>query len=242
MCSDDKGKKSEPPIIINGKILRQFIKMLEVTVGVFLRFADVIDAFCGLIVAILEGLTKRVGEFFDLEVRSIGNTLMFSIATKNGHGPDYMEATRDYQRVMKRYLVSDPSPLHKKIPKELMAAVNEALIDAHTTYVNFENIPSMPNAERACGANRRAMMLLFLVRFEYRSFIDAEVIQEFQADIVRTIEENDKLKEGMSPDSLDAILLDQYSDSEKLRLDILDALRNDDTRKARQAMKAALPE
>ncbi|NQT02198.1 MAG: hypothetical protein HQ580_09255 [Planctomycetes bacterium] len=126
------------------------------------------------------------------------------------------------------------------LPEYLIRDVEETLRRSHEAVDEFEKNSNFKNAEGACRANRRAIALVYLVRFGYQNLIDQDRIKQFRNNIERTIYYNVILQKAVS--DKERYLLRRYSKSEYRRLMIVEAILDNDMLKARRLLIEAIEE
>lgn len=124
--------------------------------------------------------------------------------------------------------------------KSILEDVNDALTEAQKAVTKYEKDRNLANAELTCRANRRAITLVYPIRYSYENFITRDRLKQFRHDIDRTIYYNNMLSKTASTE--DNKLLTHYSTSELRRLKIIQAILDEDMETARTLLKTAIEE
>lgn len=127
------------------------------------------------------------------------------------------------------------------LSEELLGAINEALNKSHEDVNKYEQTQTVDNAETACRANRRAIALLYLARFDYRNFDDKK-LKQLRQDVDRTIYYNGVLERSASTSPKNRNLLRMYSKSEHRRLQIIQAILDSNMLEAKRLLETAIEE
>lgn len=127
------------------------------------------------------------------------------------------------------------------LPEELLNDAKLALDDSRKCVKTYGNNLTTSNAKQACGKNRIAIALAYLVRCAYQDLnsLDDE-LKQFRGDINRTIYYNDVLRGNKEISKKNKELLDNYSNSERRRLNVLQAIIDKDTHKAYKLLRETI--
>jgi hypothetical protein len=129
------------------------------------------------------------------------------------------------------------------VSKETLTAIESSLKESSENVQIYAADPNVTKAETACMANRKAIVYLYLARFGYQQIVNEEELRTFRTDINRTIYYNRILQEqGADKDRSDYCRLDKYSDSERRRLRLLQAIIDNDIQQAQVLLQIALIE
>lgn len=132
------------------------------------------------------------------------------------------------------------------MPEELQVAIKESLRESHEKAEIFTNDPNMANSEAAYQANRKAIVYLYLARSGYQEIVSQEELRTFRTDLNRTIYYNrflrqtDAVKIGEGVEGSDYWRLGRYSNSEILRLRLLQAIIDNDMQQAQVLLQMAV--
>lgn len=126
---------------------------------------------------------------------------------------------------------------YRKVPENLVIEIERALAKSQETVEKFKREPSLKNAVIACEDNRKTMLLLFLWRSGYH---DWARIKSFRYNVQQARDcFKTKAYEMVSDDRSKQWLL-QYTDSEQRRMQILDAMLDNDMDTARELLWDAI--
>lgn len=128
------------------------------------------------------------------------------------------------------------------VSEELLKELKEALDKSREEVDLYNKDPNVHNAEKTCRANRRAIGLVYLVRFGYQNFIQKETVEQFQKDINMTISCNNELQRSDDVTAEDKQSLRKYTKSEHRRIGILQAIKANDMYTARKLLRTAVEE
>lgn len=141
----------------------------------------------------------------------------------------------------------------KEIPAGLREDVDKVLKESHDkveAYISgINNIAlkkSVENSGLACHENRKAASLSFLASYMYEDFfVNKKMLTRFKEDIDQTISYNNVLCESLSSsedkdNEADINCLGLYTQSELRRLDLVQAIIDDDMQKAQELLLAAM--
>ncbi|MHC4752073.1 MAG: hypothetical protein ACYTFW_19650 [Planctomycetota bacterium] len=132
------------------------------------------------------------------------------------------------------------------ISEEIQKALKESLKEAHSALEEYAKDKTVASAEKSCMANRKSIVYLYLTRFGHQQIIDREKLKRFRTDLNRTINYNqllqqtDSVKNGKGKKDSDYDLLDKYSDSEKRRLRLLQAIMINDIQQAQLLLQEGI--
>jgi len=141
---------------------------------------------------------------------------------------------------------------HEDLPEGLLEDAKRALDESKESVRKYGDDPNVTNAEKACRKNRKAIALAYLVRCAYQHFNSLDdKLRQFRGDINRTIYYNDLLRknnaDALKDDRIlgnikkelekDNELLEKYTNSERRRLEIVDAILDKDNRKAESLLR-----
>ena len=127
---------------------------------------------------------------------------------------------------------------HEDLPEELLNDAKSALDNSREYVEIYGNNLTMPNAQEACRKNRTAITLAYLVRCAYQDFSSLEdELKQFRGDINRTIYYNDVLREKKETSKENKKLLQDYSNSELRRLEIVDTILDKDNHRAYKLLR-----
>lgn len=125
---------------------------------------------------------------------------------------------------------------YERIPEELVRDLDKALAESETRVKELEENLTVENALAACQANRRTMLLLFLARMGYGS---QEKINQFLSITEKTLDCKSKLAEKIEDPEVKQTVL-TWRDGEERRVDILNAMLDNDMEKVRNLLKEAI--
>lgn len=130
------------------------------------------------------------------------------------------------------------------VSKEMQTTIRKLLDEAHKKTQAYINDLNMVNSEIAYRANRKVIVYLYLVRFEwFRLEIDAwKEFRNFRGDINRTIYWNRLLMKRSGITEKERLRLTKCSANELRHLRLLHAIINDDMREAHIWLKIAIKE
>ena len=134
------------------------------------------------------------------------------------------------------------------ISEELKNAIKDSLRESQEKVEIYANDPNVDNSEDACWANRKVIVYLYLARFGYQQVVSQEELRTFRTDMNRCIYYNrllqrtDAVKVGKGVKGSDHWRLGKYSDSEVRRLQLLQAIMDDDIQQAQILLLIAVIE
>ncbi len=135
--------------------------------------------------------------------------------------------------------VSSTALRFRSVGIELLSAINEAIELSHEAVVEYGKALNMPNAQKTCRKNRKTITLIFFGRSAYLSEVNKCVLRGVLEDVTQIIAYNEKLQKTLKSER-DRSLLTKYSDSEKRRVKILQAILENDVIKARKILRKAI--
>lgn len=130
------------------------------------------------------------------------------------------------------------------VSKEMQTTIRKLLDEAHKKTQAYIDDLNMINSEVAYRANRKVMVYLYLVRFEWFGLkIDAwKEFRNFRGDINRTIYWNRLLMKRSGITEKERLRLTKCSANELRHLRLLHAIIDDDMREAHSWLKIAIKE
>lgn len=130
---------------------------------------------------------------------------------------------------------------HEDLPEGLLNDAKSALDNSREYVKRYMVDPNIANAQEACRKNRIAITLAYLVRCAYQDFSSLEdELKQFRGDINRTIYYNNVLREKKETSEENKKLLQNYSNSELRRLEIVDAILDKDNHKAYKLLRETI--
>lgn len=128
------------------------------------------------------------------------------------------------------------------IPDDIQGHIRNSLDDTHKKTERYANNEqrTLDDARAVCMANRKAIVCLYLSRFNYQEIVDEEELRRFRTDINRTIYYNQVLQKTYEEDNPNYKLLGGYSDSELRRLGLLQAIIDNDIQQAQDLLQTVL--
>jgi len=127
------------------------------------------------------------------------------------------------------------------IPQELQTSTKKAIADSHEKAEQYADEPNMANSEKACWANRKAIAYAYLCRFGLQQVVNQEDIRTFRTDMNRCIYYNRVLQQtGISVE--ERTRLTEYSNSDIRRLQLLQAIIDNDIQHAQVLLLIAVKE
>lgn len=126
------------------------------------------------------------------------------------------------------------------ISKEIQTLINTSLDKTNEKTDIYASDPNVAKSRAACMANRKAIVYLYLARFNYQEIVDEEKLRRFRTDINRTIYYNRVLQKTYKEDNPNYKLLGEYSDSELRRLGLLQAIIDNDIQQAQDLLQTVL--
>ncbi len=121
------------------------------------------------------------------------------------------------------------------ISEKIQNAIKESLEGAHEKAERYANeVRTVDDAKTLCMANRKAIVYLYLARFGHQQIVEQEKLRRFRTDLNRTINYNQLLQQpdNMDISEKDRSQLSEYSNSEIRRLQLLQAIMNNDIQQA----------
>lgn len=134
------------------------------------------------------------------------------------------------------------------ISGEIQKVIIDSLNEANSNSEDFANNKSRTeeDAKKVCLSNRKAIVYLYLARFNYQEFIDEETVKEFRTNINRTIyynrllQETEPIKARKDVEDSFYKLLDKYTSSELRRLGLLQAIIDNDIQQSQDLLQTVL--
>ena len=127
------------------------------------------------------------------------------------------------------------------IPQELQTVTKKALADSHEKVEKYADDSNMTNAEKACWTNRKAIAYVYLCRFGLQNFVDQEELRTFRTDMNRCIYYNRVLQQTSISEE-ERTRLTEYSNSDIRRLQLLQAIIDNDIQQAQTLLLIAVEE
>jgi len=159
------------------------------------------------------------------------------------------EARDSILKVLKKSDLFTGQPTITSMPEvmsgELQKAIISSLNEANKKVEDYAHNKSrtVDDAKTVCLANRKAIVYLFLARFNYQEFVDGEAVRKFRTSIEQTIYYNRLLQEAdKDVEGSHYKLLDKYTSAEMRRLGLLQAIMDNDIQKARTSLEISLME
>jgi len=125
------------------------------------------------------------------------------------------------------------------VSQELKSAIKNSLQQSHEKIEIFANDPNMTNSEEACWANRRAAAYLYLARFGYHEIVSQEELRRFRTDMNRCVYYNRVLQQTDISEKERTRLI-EYSNSEIRRLQLLQAIMDNNIQQAQLLLLIAI--
>lgn len=134
------------------------------------------------------------------------------------------------------------------IPVEIQNDLKNAFDEAHKKAEKYSNneLRTVADARDVCMANRKAIVYLYLICFGHQQIINEESLETFRTDMNRTVyygrllQQTDSVKGGEGVEGSDYSLLDKYSKAEIRRLQLLQAIMDNDIQEARELLKTSI--
>ncbi|MBZ9577473.1 hypothetical protein KJA13_00330 [Patescibacteria group bacterium] len=120
------------------------------------------------------------------------------------------------------------------ISEEIQTAIKDSLQEAHEKAETCANDSNVANFEALYRANRKAIVYLYLARFEYQEIVDEEKLRTFRTDLNATCYRNEALQDSDTVEisEEECSRLTVYYGSELRRLGILYAIIDNNIQQA----------